>query len=147
MQVTNGILSKMKYFIFALKVILILTVISAGYYFAYFKPHQIKIKAISEHYSNLVQNRTAYVNLAKLDSNSPDFDNQKANLIDIIKKTNAKGLESPLTDEEKRILTSQNAILEKVFATTSYLDGVAILKSDESVKLIREETELINNYK
>ena len=137
----------MKTFLFILKVLVILAIISAGYYFGYLKPHQAKVRIVSEHYSNLVQNRTAYINLAKLDSTSADFDNQKVNLIDMIRQTNAKGLENPLNDEEKRILTSQNAILEKVFATTSYVDGVAILKSEESIKFIADETKLIEELR
>lgn len=144
---TNYIIGGMKYFIFGFKIVVILALISAGYFFGYLKPHQAKMMEYSAHASNLIQNRTAYVNLAKLDPKSADFDIQKANLIDIIRSTNAKGLESPVNDEEKRILLAQNAILTKVFATSSYEDGVAILKSSESVKLLTDEASLIEKYR
>lgn len=133
----------MKYFIFGLKVIVILAVISAGYFFGYLKPHQAKVKETSLHYSNLVENRNAYINLAKLNPASADFDIQKANLIDIIKSTNAKELEKPINSEEKQILENQNAILTKVFATGSYEAGVAILKSEESVNFLEKMTDLL----
>lgn len=137
----------MKYFILAIKVLVILGTLSAGYYFGYLKPHQAKIKEISVHYLNLVQNRMAYINLAKLDRKRPDFDIQKSNLVDIIRQTNTKGLENPLTPEEKRIFERQNEILAKVFATASYEEGVIILKSEESVGLLTDETKLIEEYK
>lgn len=139
--------STVKYLKFVLKVVLILAVISAGYYFAYLSPHQIKIKLASEHYSNLVQNRTAYVSLAKLDSSSPDFDIQRSNLIGIIRETNKKGLNDPINNEEKLLLEKQNDILSRVFATSSYEEGVVILKSEESVQLLKEQAELIDSLK
>ena len=134
----------MKYLIFTVKTLIILVLISAGYYFIYFLPHQAKNREVSIHYSNLVQNRTAYVGLAKLNPKDPSFDSQKSNLIDIIKVTNAKGLEKPLNNEEKRIFEKQNEILVKVFATDSYEEGVAILRSDESIQLLIDEAELID---
>lgn len=136
----------MKKFGFVLKVILLLALITSGYYFLYLKPHKSKILSYSIHYSNLVENRNAYINLAKLNVNDPSFDLAKANLVDIIKKTNAEGLKSPLTKEEELILTRQNEILEKVFATNSYEEGAGVLKSDESVKLIQEESLLLEKY-
>lgn len=133
----------MKYFLFASKVAIILAVISVGYYFGYLKPHQAKVREASIHYSNLIQNRTAYINLAKLNSDDPSFDTQRSNLIDIIKETNAKGLKEPLNDTEKQIFERQNNLLEKVFATKSYEEGVEILKSDESIKLLKDMSDLL----
>ena len=132
-----------KYVIFGIKVVAILALISVGYYFFYLKPHQNEVKLASIHYSNLVQNRTAYINLAKLDPSDPSFEFQKSNLVGIIKETNAKGLENPINSEEKRILEAQSVILEKVFATKSYEEGVAILRSEESVQLLADEANLI----
>lgn len=137
----------MKYIIHALKVILIVTIIIAGYYFAYLKPHQAKMKENAIHYSFLVQNRIAFINLAKLNPELADFDAQKANLIDIIRLTNSKGLEKPINNEEKRILEKETSILNKVFQTKSYADGVAILKSEESIKILEDETKLIDSLR
>lgn len=135
------------YLKFGLKVLAILVLVLAGYYFGYLKPHQETVKKIASHYSNLVKNRTAYVDLAKLDPEDSNFDVQKSNLISIIKETNTKGLEKPLNDTEKDIFVKQNALLEKVFATGSYNDGVVILKSEESIKLLTDEADLINSLK
>lgn len=133
----------MKYLKFGLKVVAILAVISVGYYFGYLKPYQAKVREASIHYSNLIQNRTAYINLAKLDPDDPSFDIQKSNLIDIIKETNTKGLKEPLNDTEKQVFEKQNNLLERVFATKSYEDGVEILKSDESIKLLKDMSGLL----
>jgi hypothetical protein len=85
--------------------------------------------------------------LAKLDSKNPSFDIQKSNLVGIIKETNRKGLEKPINAEEKRFFEKQNEILTKVFATNSYEEGVAILKSDESIKLLSDQANLIDQIK
>ncbi len=102
-----------------------------------------KEKNVSIHYANMVKNKLAYVNLAKLDSKSPGFDTEKTNLVGIIKETNKDGLEKPLDNKEKEIFTRQNTILNKVFATKSYEDGVVILKSQESVANLADQTKLI----
>lgn len=137
----------MKILIFGLKVLAILVLILGGYYFGYLKPHQEKAKEIAVRYSNLVKNKTAYVGLAKLNVEDPSFNDQKSNLIGIIKETNTKGLERPLSDTEKKIFERQNVILEKVFATKSYEEGVLILKSEESVQLLEDETKLIESLR
>lgn len=137
----------MRYVTLVIKVLVIFAVILLGYYFIYLLPHKGEVKEASSHYSNLVQNRTAYVNLTKLDSKSPSFDIQKSNLVDIIKKTNAKGLEKPINEEERRFFEKQNEILDRVFATDSYEEGVAILKSDESIKLLIDQSNLIDQIK
>ena len=134
----------MKYSILVIKILFVLGLLSAGYYFGYLLPHQAKNREVSIHHSNLVQNRTAYVGLAKLNSQDPSFDSQKSNLIDIIRVTNSKGLEKPLNNEEKRIFEKQNEILVRVFATKSYEEGVVILKSNESLQLLIDEAELID---
>lgn len=136
----------MKKISFVLKIVLLLVIISLGYFFLYLKPQKAKSLKYASHYSNLIENRNAYINLAKLNVDDPGFDPAKANLIDIVKKTNAKAANDPLTNEEKQILTKQDEILKKVFATNSYEEGVAILKSDESIKLIKEESMLLEKY-
>ena len=137
----------MRYLNLATKVLIILAATLLGYYFIYLLPHQGRVSEASAHYSNLIENRTAYVNLAKLDSKNPSFDIQKSNLVGIIKETNRKGLEKPINAEEKRIFEKQNEILTKVFATNSYEEGVAILKSDESIKLLSDQANLIDQIK
>lgn len=137
----------MKKISFVLRVVLLLAIISSGYFFLYLKPQKAKSLKYASHYTNLIENRNAYINLAKLNVNDPGFDFTKANLIDIVKKTNTQAINNSLTNEEKEILIKQNEILEKVFATSSYEEGVVILKSGESVKLIKEETILIDKYR
>lgn len=125
-----------------IKTLIFLIILSVGYYFLS-KSLIAKEKVLAAHYSNLIQNKVAYVNLAKLDPKSPSFDAEKSNLVGIIKETNKKGLEKPLDEHEKQIFTRQNAILDKVFATKSYKEGVALLRSQESVQLLTDETSLI----
>jgi hypothetical protein len=136
-----------KYLGLAAKVLIFLGLLSGVYLFGYLRPHQAKIKEASSHYSNLVENRAAYIDLAKLNPSSPDFNTQKSNLIDIVRQTNAKGLSNPLTSDEKSIFERQNEILAEVFATGSYQEGVAILKGEESVQLLVDEARLIEAYK
>lgn len=129
-----------------IKTLTFLIILSVGYYFLS-KSLIAKEKVLATHYSNLVQNKMAYINLAKLDSKSPNFDAEKSNLVGIIKETNKKGLEKPLDEAEKQIFTRQNTILVKVFATKSYEEGLAILRSPESIKLVSDETELISSLR
>lgn len=126
-----------------IKSLIILALLSTAYFF-YARAEVSKEKNISIHYSNLVKNKLAYINLAKLDPKKPGFDIEKSNLIGIIQETNRIGLEKPLNDREKEIFTRQNAILEKVFATKSYQEGVIVLKSTESVLLLTDQTKLIS---
>lgn len=128
------------------KSLIILILLSSAYLF-YARAQTSKEKNISIHYSNLVKNKLAYVNLAKLDPKKPGFNSEKSNLVGIIQETNRIGLEKPLNNKEKEIFTRQNVILEKVFATKSYQEGVAILRSQESVNLLSDETELIASYR
>lgn len=104
-----------------------------------------KEKNITFHYYNLVQNKIAYVNLAKLDPKNPSFDSQKSSLIEIIKKTNKDDLENPINNREKEILVRQNSILQKVFATKSYEEGLEILRSPESIANLTDQTKLIED--
>ncbi len=128
--------------VISLKALFLFLLLIGGYYFLS-KAQIAKEKVLATHYSNLVQNRLAYVELAKLNPKDASFDTQKSNLVGIIKETNKKGMEKPLSDKEKEIFERQNKILEKVFATKSYEEGVLILKSPESVKLLVDQTNLI----
>jgi len=124
------------------KSLAILILLCAAYFF-YVRVETSKEKNISIHYANLVKNKLSYISLSKLDPKSPGFDIEKSNLIEIIKETNKIGLEKPLNNKEEEILTRQNVILDKVFATKSYEEGVAILKSQESIDLLTDQTALI----
>lgn len=128
------------------KILFFLVLIIAGYYF-FSKLLITKEKDLAFHYSNLVQNKIAYINLAKINPKDPSFGIQKSNLIGIVKETNKKGLENPINSSEKEIFTRQNVILEKVYSTKSYEEGISILKSPESVKLLSDQTVLIEELK
>ncbi len=125
-----------------IKTLILLIIFAAGYYF-FGKIEAQKKKDASLHYSNLVKNKLAYVSLARLNPKNDGFDIEKSNLIGIIKDTNKTELKNPINAKEKGILTRQNTILEKVFATKSYEEGVFILKSEESVALLTDQTKLI----
>ncbi len=126
------------------KSIIFFVVLSTSYYLFFLQAKSKKID-LSKRYSNLIESRTAYVELTKLNPKEANFDWNKSNLVGILKETNKKGLEKPLSGKEKEIFERQNKILEKVFATKSYEEGVTILKSPESVKLLVDQTELIQD--
>ena len=103
--------------------------------------------------------------LTKLDSNSPGFDLEKSNLVTIVKKTNEEGLKAlsgqselpkidndlnnrykSLLEETKTVYEDQEKLLEKVFATDSYEEGIEILYSEEAIELLTRQTNLILEY-
>jgi len=157
--------------IFTFKVLAFIAIFSSLYYFFILKS-QILLKkeklelvsALDRHKSLLTQNRLAYVELAKLDPKSSIFNDDKSNVIGHIQDSNKKGSEisdsfKPLAKEpgfnqkitdlfkdSKQIYIEQNSLLDKVFTTKSYGDGLKILKSDESVALLTRQTNLILQY-
>jgi len=120
---------------------------------------------LSEHHTNLLQNRLNFIELTKLNPNSGTFDLEILNLTGILKKTNEDGLkileaqpQLPKVDKElserydnllsetKAVYEKQKNLLEKAFATNSYKAGVEILKSDESISILTDQTNLILEF-
>ncbi len=131
---------------------LILTILFTVLYYLIFLSPQIskqkrlndKIISLSSNLSILVQNRLSFIELTRLDPKSPSFNSQKSELINTIKITNQKGLNEPsFPDKAKEIFQRQNKLLEKVFTTNSYEEGVLLLKSKESLELLTDQTNLI----
>ncbi len=54
---------------------------------------------------------------------------------------------SILLSETKKIYEEQESLLERVFETKTYEEGVEILKSDQTVGLLTRHTNLILEYK
>jgi hypothetical protein len=119
-------------------------------------------KLINLHKTILTQNRLAYISLTRLNPKDENFENQKSAVIETLKKTNQEGIKavenkdqppnpkiipaqdySSLLLETKRIYEGQNKLLEKVFVTKSYEEGVAILKSPDAIELLTRQTNLI----
>ena len=137
-----------------LKTLVLTSLISTFYFFAFRVP---KIKNREELISAknilianltiLIQNRLTYIELTHLDPQSAGFDIEKSSLIATIQKTNHKGLANPnFPNEAREILLRQNILLEEVFATKSYDDGVAILKSEEALELLVDQTNLVRKW-
>lgn len=157
---------------FISKVAVLTLAITIAYYFAIIKPNQIKIfkiketkKILSTNYANLVQNRIAFTELTRLDPNAINFDSQKSDLVATLTRSNEEGLKAldasfnnqniaeivkedypELIEKTKTFYKDQKDLLEKVFATKSYQEGVEILKSDEAIKLLTDQTNLILNF-
>lgn len=126
-----------------LKISLFLALFLAIFYLFFLKPRLALEKKLTQEYFLFVQNRLAFVELTRLDPKSPNFEIEKSSLVSTLKNTNKKGLEIASRKEEKEIYERQNNILEKVFATKSYEEGVAILKSNEAIELLTDQTNLI----
>jgi hypothetical protein len=154
------------------KTLIFFILLLVGYYFLFLGPKLAfpsKLlqaeERLAKHHFNLLQNRLSFVELTKLDTNSADFDLKKSNLVGTLQKTSKDGfkaLENPpklpevnkelsdryqeLLNETRKIYEDQERLLEKVFATDSYKAGVEILKSDESIKLLTRQTNLILEF-
>lgn len=159
-------------FPFLIKTLLFSALLFLSYYLFFLKP-QIKIKneilyakkILSLHKNTLAQNRLSYIALTRLDPKDPNFENQKSKVVETLRKTNQEGIKvvenpdqppnpkiippqdfSSLLSETKRIYEDQNKLLEKVFATKSYEEGVAIIKSPEGIEILTRQTNLILKY-
>jgi hypothetical protein len=154
------------------KTLIFFILLLAGYYFLFLGPKLAfpsKLlqaeERLAQHHFKLLQNRLSFVELTRLDPNSAGFSLEKSNLVLIVNKTNEEGLndlENPpklpevnkelsdryqeLLNETRKIYENQNKLLEKVFDTDSYEVGVEILKSDESIKLLTRQTNLILEF-
>ncbi len=154
------------------KILILLTLFLIGYYFFILGPRlaipekaaQLE-KEIGQHYFNLLQNRLAFVELTRLNPGSAAFNLEKSSLVETIQKTNQEGQEAlkkagelpkvnqefsekfpELIEKTKQVYQKQNQLLERVFKTNSYEAGIEIIKSDESVELLTQETNLILEY-
>lgn len=120
---------------------------------------------------NLLQNRIAFVELTRLDPQTGNFNFEKSALVSTLQKTGQDGLEQQavkipwirqahhkkidpqlkerfpaLIAETKEVYQRQAELLTKVFATSSYAAGIAILRSPEAVALLTKQTNLILEY-
>lgn len=154
-----------------IKTILISFLFILTYYFLVLLPSKIRSKNLQEaqkevslHYINLLQNRLAYTELIKLDSDSPNFNLEKTELVNQIKNTNDKGqkklkengkvfISSNLQKKYEAILQNtedffkdQENILNEVFATDSFTEGIDILKSGQSIEILTRQTNIILEF-
>ncbi|KKQ81648.1 MAG: hypothetical protein UT06_C0057G0005 [Candidatus Woesebacteria bacterium GW2011_GWA1_38_8] len=102
---------------------------------------------------------------SSLISNSANFNAEKVSAVNTLKTTREKGLSDienykviPNVNKElynrlpyllsdlKRVYEEQNEILDKVYTTKSYDEGLTILKSEKAVKLLTMQTNLILEY-
>lgn len=142
----------MKRLFFVSKIILFLVIIFAGYYFLYLRPINAFNNELTTNYFNLIQNRLAFVQLTSLNPKDANFSQEKTNLVETIKKTNEKGLtmlnessrpSNSFILKAKKVFDNQNTLLNKVFATKSFEEGVQLLKSKEAIELLTDQTNLI----
>lgn len=154
-----------------IKTLLIFSLLLTVYYLFVLVPAKTKSENIKKtqeivslHHSNLVQNRLAYIELIKLDPNSPSFTFTKSQLVNQIKNTNTNG-QKALAESEKITFKNnisktydrlhretqdfykeQELVLEKVFSTESFSEGVKILKSKQSIELMTKQTNIILEF-
>lgn len=126
---------------FTFRVILLLAIFLAGYYFfflapkialsnAYYKTEKITI----EHRANLLQNRLAFTGLARLDADSANVNGEKIDLLAILQKTNEEGLR--LLDK-KNELPGVEGISSKLFTfqNNKLTDSYSLLLEEERAVL------------
>lgn len=130
------------------KIVGFLAILLLGYYFFFLKPQQetaAKIKTLSKYHSNLVQNRIAYVELTRLDPKDPNAKSQKDNLLSIIASTQKEslGFNEP---KIRQIYERQAKIIEKLKNSKTFEEGVNLLKGQESVANLADQTNLILEF-
>lgn len=157
---------------FILTTLLITAVLFSLYYVFFLKPDQERLndlieaeKILTLHKTNLTQNRLSYVALTKLDPGSLNFDPERSELVLTLRNTGKDGLQlikdwntlprverklnerfPLLLDSTENVYRNQDKLLEKVFATSSYEDGLDILKSTEAIILLTQQSNLILEY-
>lgn len=121
-------------------------------------------KVLQLHHINLVQNRLSYVELARLNWNSANFQSETSDLVETIQDTQARGAELAaeypsvpdiggldidylrLISDTSELFGNQAILLEQITQTESYDEGLEIVKSQESVDLLMKQTKLISEY-
>jgi len=153
--------------------ILAITLLLFGTYYLFFLRPKLELasnllnseKILARHHTNLLQNRLSYIELTRLDPKRANFNLEKSSLVGTLQKTNEEGLKNINEDKEiakidgklterfpallaetKKIYEDQESLLEKVFATKSYAEGIVILKSEEAINLLTRQTNLILEY-
>lgn len=155
-----------------LKVTILSLIVFSVYYFGIMRPKIFNAQNVSQtievlriHKNLLTQNRIAYVALTKLDGNSVNFDGERSSLVNSLKETNSKGISDTeakntipnvngelsirfpeLLTDTSSVYEEQTVILDKVFATKTFDEGIAILESSEAVDLLTRQTNLILEY-
>ena len=156
-------------FIFILKTLIITFLILLIYYLLILKPKIEAEKKLNQaeetlrlHKDTLVQNRISFVEITRLNPKYLDFQRETSIQFNLIEKTQKEGLKlieeknylpplnldlnfQELLDETKTFY-DQETFLKKVRSTTSYKEGLEILKSDEAINLLVRQTNLILKY-
>jgi hypothetical protein len=120
---------------------------------------------LSSYRNNLTQNKISFIGLSKLNPNSSGFEYEKNELVESLQTSIDKGgktSENPeklpninielserypgLLEETNKVYQDQESLLEKVFATKSFEEGIEIMRSEESVQLLIKQTNLILEY-
>lgn len=159
--------------ILVFQILLVSLVLFSSYYFLFLKPKieleenkTAAIKTLTLFENALTQNRLSYVSLTKLDPDSTNFDSERTNALKLLKSTqediskyadmynSISFINQDLSTRFPALLTEiqdvnqkQMEIMDAVYKTKSYEEGLLILKSDEAVKILTDETNLILEIK
>lgn len=120
---------------------------------------------LSELRWNLVQNRLAFVGLTKLDPSSASAIGEKEGLLTNVEESIRTGLEKTdsikikwwaemvvirkwpeLIRIQREVYARQREILDNLYKQQTFADGMKVLKSEQSVKLLTDQTNLILEY-
>lgn len=154
-----------------IKTLLLTALITSFYYLILLRPTikrqetLINTKnTLTANRSVLTQKRLAYVELTRLDPDSAGFQTETANIINTLQKTQNEALvltkeknDIPklkgfdinfpkLLTETENVYRQQEELIKKVLATEKYEEGLGILRSEEAIKLLTKQTNLILEY-
>jgi len=135
---------------FTLKLVLFSLFLFGGYYVFFLAPklalpnaYLQAQKIFAEHRTNLVQNRVALVELARLSLNSATFSNKETELLQKLRETNEKGIQ--FLEEDQKLPSVSGAPNEFLDFLNNDLTHAFLLLSEKEHQIFKEQQDLLDD--
>jgi hypothetical protein len=142
-----------------IKTVFVLVVLVMGYV-GYLKCSEFirtskidKLHVITRLRLNLVQSRTAWMGLSRLNAQDPNLITQKSNLIQMLENSLKTGKELTGKTNNKYLIAGhrmiyqrQENILAQLLEKSSFSEGINYLRSDQVVQMLADITNMILDY-
>lgn len=153
------------------RILLFLLLILLGYYFFFLKPQLILPQTLFKakisftlHRTNLLQNRLALIELARLNPNNPNRDQERTQLLSQLQTANQQGLinikSQPATKNlpefsqalahllthHQTLLQDQQTLADQLTQIDSFSAQLELLESPNTITLLTDQTNLILEY-